>query len=43
MAESEHFTKEQLLEQCKNAKPIPGRNSMGMTTDSIISTNNYQL
>jgi hypothetical protein len=29
MAESEHFTKEQLLEQCKSAKPIPGRNSMG--------------
>ena len=29
MTESEHFTKEQLIEQCKNAKPIPGRNSMG--------------
>ena len=29
MAESEHFSKEQLLERCKNAKPMPGRNSMG--------------
>lgn len=28
MVEREHFTKEHLLEQCKNAKPIPGRNSM---------------
>ena len=29
MPEHEHLTKEQLLEQCKDAKPIPGRNSMG--------------
>ena len=29
MTEREHFTKEQILEQCKNAKPIPDRNSMG--------------
>lgn len=29
MAESEHFTKEQLLKYCNTAKPIPGRNSMG--------------
>lgn len=29
MAEREHYTKEQLLELCKNAKPILGRNRMG--------------
>lgn len=29
MTESEHYTKDQFLEYCKNAKPTPGRNSMG--------------
>lgn len=29
MPEREHFTTEQILEQCKNVKPIPGHNSMG--------------
>lgn len=29
MAESEHFTKEQILERCRDAAPIPGRNRMG--------------